>query len=87
MERSASNNQNANGMNGSACDYFGESSRAKNTSLSENVRTLKINERASPIPFRQSEQHQLSRHMQNNQQIYKSKSGQSIRDLQKRHES
>lgn len=45
----------------------------------DSAKTLRINDRSSPIPQR----HQQQQH----NQIYKSKSGQSIKDFQKRQET
>lgn len=59
----------------STSDNTGENSRAKNSHLTESVKTLKINDRASPIPFRPQNHHK--------NQIFKSKSGQSIKDVLK----
>lgn len=54
------------------------STRARASSaLVDGVKTIRINDRASPIPFSR-QNHQNS--------IYKSKSGQSIKDFEKRQE-
>lgn len=56
------------------------STRARASSaLVEGVKTIRINDRASPIPF--------NRHPNHHSSIYKSKSGQSIKDFEKRQET
>ncbi|KAL7034045.1 hypothetical protein ACKWTF_007830 [Chironomus riparius] len=63
----------------SSSETSGETSRPKSSNVAESIKILRINDRASPIPFRP----------RNNQQpqIYKSKSGQSIKDFAKRQET
>lgn len=56
------------------------SSRARPSSaLVEGVKTIRINDRSSPIHFNRNQNHQRS--------IFKSKSGQSIKDFEKRQET
>lgn len=55
----------------------GESSRMKNhNNTVETIKTLRINERASPVPIRKNQQ----------TQILKSKSGHSIKDYDRKEE-
>lgn len=54
----------------------GESSRQRNHNTFDTLKTLRINDRASPLPFKESNQNQ----------ILKSKSGHSIKDFDKRQE-
>lgn len=63
----------------SSSETSGETSRPKSSNIVESIKTLKINDRASPIPFKPKNSH--------HPQIYKSKSGQSIKDFAKRQET
>lgn len=54
----------------------GETSKVKNQNALDTMKTLRINERASPTPFRRSHP----------TQIYKSKSGHSIKEIDKQQE-
>jgi hypothetical protein len=55
----------------------GESSRARNYNTLDNIKTLRIRDRASPVPFKANHAHTS---------ILKSKSGHSIKDFEKRQE-
>lgn len=60
--------------NNTSSGESGESSRTKNSNTLDTMKTLRLNDRASPIPPLKL----------NHQQIYKSKSGHTIKDSEKR---